>query len=108
MRYLAFSAILAATLGGILAALAGGSAVAEDIPPANLVGEYGFSAVKPEVVSACYRIEKSDLPQLNDAYSCWGEADHAFCTHLHQRLALVVYASESACWAGREAFGTKP
>lgn len=104
MRYLAFSAILAA----ILAAWAGGSAAEEDIPPANLVGEYGFSAVTPTVISACYRIEKSDLPQLNDAYRCWSEADHAFCTHLHQRLALIVYDSEQACWAGREAFGTKP
>jgi len=98
-----FSVIFAAAL----ATLAAKSAVADDIPPANLVGDYGFSAVKPTVTSACYRIEKSDLPQLNDAYRCWSEADHAFCTHLHQRLALVVYTSESACWAGREAFGSK-
>jgi hypothetical protein len=104
MRYHAFSVIFAA----ILAALAGKSAVADDIPPANLVGDYGFSAVKPAVVSACFQIEKSDLPRLNDAYRCWSEADHAFCTHLHQRLALVVYTSESACWAGRQEFGSKP
>jgi hypothetical protein len=104
MRYRAFSVIFAATLAG----LAAKTAVADDIPPVNLVGEYGFSAVKPALVSACYRIEKSDLPQLDDAYRCWSEADHAFCTHLHQRLALVVYASEPACWAGRQAFGTKP
>lgn len=104
MRQPMISVIFAA----ILAAMAGKAAAADDIPPAKLLGGYGFSAVKPEAVSACTRIEKSDLPQLSEAYRCWSEADHAFCTHLHQRLALVVYPSEPACWAGRQAFGPKP
>ena len=100
----AIPVILTAFLDGFAAK----TAAADEISPANLLDGYGFSAVKPAVLSACHRIEKTDLPELNAAYRCWTEADHAFCSHLHQRLALVVYTNEPACRAGRQSFGSKP
>lgn len=104
MRYRAFSAIFA----GFLGCCAGKISAADDISPVDLLGKYGFSAMSATVLSACSRIEKPDLPRLNEAYRCWDDADHAFCTHLHERLALVVYTSEESCRAGRRAFGSKP
>jgi hypothetical protein len=91
-----------------LALFTGKTAVAEEIPPANLLDMYGFRAVAPTVVTACSRIDKGDLAELSTAYRCWTEPEGAFCTHLHQRLALLVYTSEAACWAGRENFRSTP
>ena len=63
-----------------LAGFAAKTAAADEISPAKLLDKYGFSAVKPAVLSACHRIEKTDLPELSEAYRCWTEADHAFCS----------------------------
>lgn len=95
-------------LTGFFAGFARKIAVSAEISPANLLDKYGFRAVEPTVLSPCARIEKSDLPELSDAYRCRTEADHAHCSHLHQRLALVVYTSEPTCRAGRQSFGLKP
>jgi hypothetical protein len=95
-------------LAVFFAVFTGKTAVAEEIPPASLLGKYGFRAVNPTTVTACSRIDQSDLEALSTAYRCWTEPAGAFCTHLHQRLALLVYTSEAACWAGRQSFRPTP